>query len=198
MPLLDEVLAYIKGLWLLIQGNREGYQWLDISEVGLWRSFSAILWSLPAMAVSWASWRLYYLSAMPSGTTVGIGFFFKLLVVDLVSWLLPIVLIAALSRPLGFGALVVPVIVTTNWLSVPLSYAMAVPAAILLLARGGHQLTALLSLIVLVAGVALLFRLLRTITGNQNLLAAALTGLYLLPSMMLAQYLQHFFGLMPG
>jgi hypothetical protein len=198
MPLLDEVLTYIKGLWLLIQGKQEGYQWLDISEGGLWRSFAAILWSLPAMAVSWASWRLYYLSAMPGGTTVGIGFFLKLLVVDLVSWLLPIVLIAALSRPLGFTGLVVPVIVTTNWLSVPLSYAMAIPAAILLLARGGNQLTVLLSLVVLFAGVALLFRLLRTVTGNQNLLAAALTALYLLPSMMLVQYLQHLFGLLPG
>ncbi len=73
MPLLDEVLVYIKGLWLLIQGNLEGYHWLDISESGLWRSFTAILWTLPALAVGWASWRLYYLSALPTGTTVGIG-----------------------------------------------------------------------------------------------------------------------------
>lgn len=132
MPLLEEVLVYIKGLWLLIQGNLEGYRWLDISESGLWRSFTAILWTLPALAVGWASWRLYYLSVMPTGTTVGIGFFGKLLAVDLVSWLLPIVLIAVLSRPLGFSVLVVPVIVTTNWLQVPLTYAMAVPAALLL------------------------------------------------------------------
>jgi hypothetical protein len=99
MPLLEEVLVYIKGLWLLIQGNLEGYRWLDIRESGLWRSFTAILWTLPALAVGWASWRLYYLSVMPTGTTVGIGFFGKLLAVDLVSWLLPIVLIAVLSRP---------------------------------------------------------------------------------------------------
>lgn len=150
------------------------------------------------MAVSWASWRLYYLSAMPSGTSVGPGFVFKLLVVDLVSWLLPILLIAALSRPLGYSMLVVPVIVTTNWLSVPLSYALAVPAAVLLLASGGRQMIALFSLLVLVASVALLFRLLRTIAGNENLLAAALTGLFVLPSMMIGQYLQELLGLIPG
>jgi hypothetical protein len=198
MPSLDDVLGYIKGLWLLILGNHEGYQWLDISEIGLWRSFAAILWSLPAMAVTWASWRLHYLSAMPSGTSVGASFIVKLFIVDLASWLLPILLIVALSRPLGFTTFVVPVIVTTNWLSVPLSYAMAVPAAILLITRGSQQAIALIWLIVLVASVALLFRLLRTITGNENLLAAALTALFLLPSMMIGQYLQHLFGLIPG
>ena len=198
MPLLEEVLVYIKGLWLLIQGNREGYRWLDISESGLWRSFTAMLWSLPALAVGWASWRLYYLSAMPSGTTVGLGFVGKLLVVDLAGWLLPIVLIVLLSRPLGFTIFVVPVIVTTNWLQVPLSYAMAVPAAMLLLIPGSEELAALLWLVLLVANSALLFRLLRTVTANQNLLAATLAALFLLSPLMIMQFLQRLLGLMPG
>ncbi|PST27095.1 hypothetical protein C7U60_02035 [Mesorhizobium plurifarium] len=198
MPLLEEVLVYIKGLWLLIQGNQEGYRWLDISESGLWRSFTAILWTLPALAVGWASWRLYYLSAMPTGTTVGIGFFGKILVVDLVSWLLPIVLIAVLSRPLGFSVLVVPVIVTTNWLQVPLTYAMAVPAALLLVIPGSGGMAALLWLLLLVVSSALLFRLLRTVTANQNLLAAALAAIFLLSPLMIMQFLQRLLGLMPG
>ncbi|MDW9566051.1 hypothetical protein GOC54_06320 [Sinorhizobium meliloti] len=198
MPLLEEVLVYIKGLWLLIQGNLEGYRWLDISESGLWRSFTAILWTLPALAVGWASWRLYYLSVMPTRTTVGIGFFGKLLAVDLVSWLLPIVLIAVLSRPLGFSVLVVPVIVTTNWLQVPLTYAMAVPAALLLVIPGSAGMAALLWLLLLVASSALLFRLLRTVTAKQNLLAAALAAIFLLSPLMIMQFLQRLLGLMPG
>ncbi|SDA86815.1 hypothetical protein [Sinorhizobium sp. NFACC03] len=198
MPLLDEVLAYIKGLWLLAQGKEEGFRWLDFSESGLWRSFTSMLWCLPAIAVTWASWRFYYLSAMPAGTTIGIGFIFKLLVVDLVSWLLPLVLIATLSRPLGFAGAVVPIVVTTNWLSVPLSYAMAIPAAIRLIIPGSQGLTSLIWLALLVVSVALLFRLLRMITGNQTLLASALTALFLLPSMMIGDLLQRFFGLIPG
>ncbi|MQW88913.1 hypothetical protein [Sinorhizobium saheli] len=198
MPLLDEVLVYIKGLWLLIQGDREGYRWLDISEDGLWRSFTAMLWSLPALAVGWASWRLYYLSAMPSGTTVGFGFFVELMITDLAGWLLPIALTAILARPLGFSIFVVPVIVTTNWLQVPLAYAMAVPAAMLLLVPGSADLVALLWLLLIFANAALLFRLLRTVTANQNLLAAALTTLFLLSPLMIMQFLQHLFGLMPG
>ncbi|MEI3850584.1 MULTISPECIES: hypothetical protein [unclassified Ensifer] len=198
MPLLDEVLAYIKGLWLLAQGNEEGFRWLDFSESGLWRSFTSMLWCLPAIAVTWASWRFYYLSVMPAGTTIGFGFIFKLLVVDLVSWLLPLVLIAILSRPLGFAGAVVPIVVTTNWLSVPLSYAMAIPAAMRLIIPGSQGLTSLIWLALLVVSVAVLFRLLRMITGNQMLLASALTALFLLPSMMIGDLLQRFFGLIPG
>ncbi|ANK71207.1 MULTISPECIES: hypothetical protein [Ensifer] len=197
MPLLDEVLAYIRGLWLLAQGNEEGFRWLDFSESGLWRSFTSMLWCLPAIAVTWASWRLYYLSVMPDGTTIGIGFIFKLLVVDLVSWLLPLVLIAILSRPLGFAGAVVPIVVTTNWLSVPLSYAMAVPAAIRVVIPGSQGLTSFIWLTLLVISVAVLFRLLRMVTGNQTLLASALTALFLLPSMMIGDLLQRFFGLIP-
>ncbi|KSV68649.1 hypothetical protein N185_06065 [Sinorhizobium sp. GW3] len=197
MPLLDEVLAYIRGLWLLAQGNEEGFRWLDFSECGLWRSFTSMLWCLPAIAVTWASWRLYYLSVMPDGTTIGIGFIFKLLVVDLVSWLLPLVLIAVLSRPLGFAGAVVPIVVTTNWLSVPLSYAMAVPAAIRVVIPGSQGLTSFIWLTLLVISVAVLFRLLRMVTGNQTLLASALTALFLLPSMMIGDLLQRFFGLIP-
>ncbi|KSV77687.1 hypothetical protein [Ensifer sp. ENS08] len=197
MPLLDEVLAYIRGLWLLAQGNEEGFRWLDFSESGLWRSFTSMLWCLPAIAVTWASWRLYYLSVMPDGTTIGIGFIFKLLVVDLVSWLLPLVLIAILSRPLGFAGAVVPIVVTTNWLSVPLSYAMAVPAAIRVVIPGSQGLTSFIWLTLLVISVAVLFRLLRIVTGNQTLLASALTALFLLPSMMIGDLLQRFFGLIP-
>jgi len=197
MPLLDEVLAYIRGLWLLAQGNEEGFRWLDFSESGLWRSFTSMLWCLPAIAVTWASWRLYYLSVMPDGTTIGIGFIFKLLVVDLFSWLLPLVLIAILSRPLGFAGAVVPIVVTTNWLSVPLSYAMAVPAAIRVVIPGSQGLTSFIWLTLLVISVAVLFRLLRMVTGNQTLLASALTALFLLPSMMIGDLLQRFFGLIP-
>lgn len=197
MPLLDEVLAYIRGLWLLAQGNEEGFRWLDFSESGLWRSFTSMLWCLPAIAVTWASWRLYYLSVMPDGTTIGIGFIFKLLVVDLVNWLLPLVLIAVLSRPLGFAGAVVPIVVTTNWLSVPLSYAMAVPAAIRVVIPGSQGLTSFIWLTLLVISVAVLFRLLRMVTGNQTLLASALTALFLLPSMMIGDLLQRFFGLIP-
>ncbi|OLP59261.1 hypothetical protein BJF93_05070 [Xaviernesmea oryzae] len=198
MPQLEDVGIYLKGLWLLILGKREGFDWLDISVPGVWRSFGAIPWCLPAMTVSWASWRLAYLAAMPAGTPTGLAFIAKLLLVDLASWILPLLLVVALSRPLGYDMLLAPLIVTTNWLSVPTYYAMAVPSALRLVLPNADGFTALLSILALICALLALFRILRAITGEQVLLAWALSALFVLPSLMLGETLQRTLGLIPG
>ncbi|MNL75668.1 hypothetical protein D3C87_2015160 [compost metagenome] len=75
---------------------------------------------------------------------------------------------------------------------------MAVPAAIRLVIPGSEGLTSLIWLMLLFVSIGVLFRLLRIITGNQTLLASALTALFLLPSMMMGELLQRFFGLIPS
>ena len=197
MPQIDEVGAYIRGLWLLMLGDRSGYDWLDISASGVWRSFAAFLWCLPAMAVSWGAWRLFYLANMPVGTETGLVFILKLLFVDLAAWIFPLLLLAALARPLGYGNLLAVIIVATNWLCVPVFYAMAVPAAIRLVIPGSDGLTSLLSLILLITAFAAIFRLVKTIADDQTLLACALTALLVLPSLILGESLQRALGLMP-
>lgn len=197
MPQIEEIGAYIRGLWLLISGDKTGFDWLDISATGVWRSFAAILWCLPAMAVSWGAWRLYYLANMPVGSDAGLIFILKLLLVDLATWILPLVLLAALARPLGYGEYLAVIIIATNWLWVPVFYVMAVPAAIRLILPGSEGLTSLLSLILLIAAFTAVFRLMKTITNNQTLLASALSALLILPSLMLGEGLQRYLELMP-
>ncbi len=75
MPGFEEISVYLRGIFALVMGRREGLSWLDVSAGGVWRSFYAILWSLPALAVGWASFRLSFLAAFPAGTSVGAGFF---------------------------------------------------------------------------------------------------------------------------
>lgn len=197
MPQIDEVGAYVRGIWLLIQGKRDGYDWLDISVSGVWRSFAAFLWCLPAMAVSWGAWRLFYLANMPPGTETGLVFILKLLLVDLAAWMFPLLLVAALARPLGYGEFLAAIVVATNWLCVPVFYAMAVPAAIRLVIPGSGGLTSLLSLILLITAFAAIFRLIKTIANDQTLLACTLTALLVLPSLILGESLQRALGLMP-
>lgn len=198
MPGLEEVQRYLTGIWLLVRGKQEGFSWLDLSADGVLRSFWAIVWCLPAMAVTWASWRLFYLSNMPAGTSTGPAFFLKLIMVDLIGWMLPLVLIALIAKPLGFPRALGPIITTTNWLSLPLSYAVAVPAALRLVLPGADGATSLLWLVLFFLAIAALFRLMRIITGEQQLLAAALTSIFILPPFVVGQQLQSLFGLMPG
>lgn len=197
MPQIEEIAAYLKGVWLLVLGDRSGLEWLDITAIGVWRSFAAFLWCLPAMAVSWGAWRLYYLANMPVDSGAGLLFILKLFLVDLATWILPLVLMAVLAKPLDYADHLAVIIIATNWLWVPVFYVMAVPAAIRLILPGSEGLTSLLSLILLMAAFTAVFRLMKTITSNQTLLAVALSALLILPSLMLGEGLQRYLGLMP-
>lgn len=199
MPQLDEIGIYLRGVWMLVLGKPEGFDWLDLSASGVWRSFAAILWCLPAMAVSWSAWRMFYLANMPDGSTAGLAFIAKLFIVDVATWILPILLIVLLARPLGYGQALGAIIVVTNWLSIPTFYGMAFPAAIRLVVPGSEGLTGMLSLIALVAIIVAIFRVLKVITGgDQTLLAATLSALFILPSLMIGEMLQRSFGLLPA
>lgn len=198
MPQIEEIGNYIKGIWLLVLGDRSGFDWLDITALGVWRSFAAFLWCLPAMAVGWAAWRLYYLANMPQGAETGLVFILKLLFVDMAMWVVPLVFVAALAKPLGYGELLAPIIITSNWLAVPIVYAMAVPLAIRLVIPNSEGLTSLLSLILLLANFTAIFRLVKTIAKDQTLLASALSALLILPSLMLSESLPRVLGLMPA
>lgn len=197
MPQIEEIGAYLKGVWLLILGDRSGFDWLDITVTGVWRSFAAFLWCLPAMAVGWAAWRLFYLEQMPTGTETGLGFILKLFLVDLTMWIVPLVLVAVLAKPLGYGDMLASIIISTNWLAVPTVYAMAVPLAIRLVIPGGQGLAYLMSLILLLVNFTVIFRLVKTVTNNQLLLASAISALLILPSLMLSEALPPLLGLMP-
>ncbi|MGB3875119.1 MAG: hypothetical protein WA980_04630 [Shinella zoogloeoides] len=198
MPGLDEVLYYLNGIYLLLKQKQEGFGWLDLTSRGLARSFWAFVWCLPAFAVIWASWRLYYLAGMPAGTTAGLGFLSKVLLIEITGWLLPLVLLLALARPLGYGKHLATVVTASNWISVPFAYAMALPVALSLILPQSVLFAGLLLYAVFGASVMLQFRLVWMCVGKQNLLAAAITAIYVLPPMIVAQELQRVLGTLPG
>ncbi|MGJ7039708.1 hypothetical protein J2Y63_002966 [Shinella sp. BE166] len=198
MPGLDEVLHYLTGVFLLVRQKQDGFGWLDLTLPGLTRSFWAIVWCLPAFAVIWASWRLYYLGSMPAGTPAGVAFFVKLLVIDLAGWLLPLVLLAAGARPLGYGKQLGVVVTASNWIAVPFAYAAAVPFAMTLLLPESAPFAGLLLYAVFGASVVLQFRLVWMCVGKQTLLAAAITAIFVLPPMIAGQELQRILGTLPA
>ena len=198
MPGLDEVLHYLIGIYLLLKQKQEGFGWLDLTLRGLWRSFWAFVWCLPAFAVIWASWRLYYLAGMPADTRAGFSFFVKLLAIDIAGWLLPLVLLAVLARPLGYGKYLGIVMTAGNWIAVPFAYAAAVPFALTLLLPESAPFAGLLLYAVFGASVMLQFRLVWMCVGKQTLLAAAMTAIYVLPPMIVGQELQSLLGTLPG
>lgn len=197
MPGLDEVLHYLTGVVLLLRQKQEGFGWLDLTMRGFTRSFWAIVWCLPAFAVIWASWRLYYLAAMPADTPAGFNFLVKLAVIDVVGWMLPLALLAVLAGPLGYGKYLATLVTASNWVAIPFAYAAAVPFALTLVLPTSAPFAGLLLYVVFGASVVLQYRLVWMCVGRQGLLAAAITAIFVLPPMIVGQELQRLLGTMP-
>lgn len=198
MPGLLEVKLYLSGLLLLVRGDAAGLKRLDISDRGLMRSFWAFVWCLPAMAVSWFWWRMLYLRGLPEDTELGGIFFFRLAMLELANWLVPLILIGFLAWGLSLGRKYYAMVVAVNWLSLPFAYAYGFLSLLLILVPG---MTALLSLIWLFLMIGLIFsvsRIFRIICGPSPLMVATLTMVLIVPTMLLSDTLERFLGIYPG
>lgn len=195
MPGFREVQYYLAGLWLLIRLDARGFRYLDMSERGVNRSFWAMAWCLPPMGISWLWWRQAFLRSMPPEADVDFAFYFRLGLVELANWFVPLVFAGLLLLAFRMGERFAPVVVSINWLGVPLSYINGLLLALVFFLPGSVGLVSLLLLAFMLAQVFVLARILRMICHGHALMVGALTLVLLVPSMILSEYLQHFLGI---
>lgn len=198
MPGFREVQYYLAGIWLLIKLDPRGFRFLDISDRGVNRSFWAIIWCLPPTGISWLWWRNAYLRSMPPETDVGLAFYFRLGLVELANWFVPLVFAGLLLLAVRMGERFAPVVVSVNWLGVPLAYINGLLLALVFFLPGSVGIVSMLLLIFMLAQVFVLARVLRMICQGHALMVGALTLVLLVPSMMLSEYLQNFLGIYPA
>ena len=168
----EDVLERSRGAFDLMIGRRhEGWNRLDVSADGFWNSFLAIPVSAPALLVIFLSFAsmLGAAEAEPDlGRTLAV-----LASVGLGNWLLTVVLLIVLARPLGIADRTSHLVVAANWGSVPIAYLRAIPSALLLLFGATPFLSTLL-LVAEVATLALYWRLLSAAAERSAIVATAL------------------------
>jgi hypothetical protein len=197
MPSYLEVRFYLDGLWLLLKGDAQGFRLLDVSERGMTRSFWAFLWCLPAMFVSWNWIRLSFLEASPPGTKAGLPFFLRLALIEAINWIVPLIFIAVVCMLMNIARKFPAIVVTANWLSVPLSYAYAILTLVALALPGLAGVVAIFQMLLLFATVASVSRILRLICGPQPLMVTTLVLVLFVPGLLLSDLLQEFLGVAP-
>jgi hypothetical protein len=197
MPGIREVQYYLAGLWLLIRMDPRGFSFLDMSDRGVNRSFWAILWCLPPMGISWLWWRQAFLQTMPPHTDVGLLFYFRLGLVEAANWFVPLVLAGLLLLAFHKGERFSALIVSVNWLGVPLAYINGLLLALVFFLPGLVGLVSLLLLAFMLLQVFSIARILRMILHGNGLIVGALTLVLLVPSLLLSEYLQRFLGIYP-
>ncbi len=143
----DEVNRSFRGAVDLLNSRVEGLKAFDMSEYGFWRSFAAILLTLPAYVVSIAFERLRLGLIQPDRTLL------DSLWIDLVVALghvagfiaLPVAMIW-IVRAFRLTDRYVPFVIVTNWITVLGLLVLSVPAMLLLLGWATPALASLFGL----------------------------------------------------
>ena len=194
MPRLEEVGYYLRGLWLLLTGKAEGFDYLDLSERGFWRSWWAVLFCLPPTLLSWASFRVYFLDQMPQGAATGPAFYLKLAIVESANWLIPLLVVLVVARIVGFSRAALPLVIALNWLSVPLQWAY-VPVSLIQIWAPAEGSAGLLYLLTLATYVFITYRIAVAILGGQKFPALVLVMAVFFVPLMVQSHLLAAFGL---
>lgn len=186
MPRLEEVVHYSRGLWLLILGRPEGFQYLDFSERGFWRSWWYVVYCLPPTLLSYAALKALFLSYYPD-TAVSDSFYLKLAVVDYGSMFITTMIFLLAARIGGFGSRAIPIIIALNWLSVPLQWGFSFENLIQIHVPGSRGFTESVELASLLLTAFLSYRIIDIMVGGRALVTiTSLLTLYVVPQ--LSQY----------
>lgn len=125
-------------------------------------------------------------------------FFFRLGLVEIANWIVPLVLVGLLCWMVGIGEKFLSIVVISNWLTLPASYAYGFLLLMMLLVPGLTGLAVILSYGLAVALVMALFRILRMVFGDHVLTIATVTMVLLVPAMILSGVLERYLGIYPG
>lgn len=192
MPSGDDIQAYLAGAWRLMMGKPDGVRALDVSADGFWNSFFAILVAFPALSVSWAA-----LAAELSEDGLGSRYsiLLRLVVIDVVAWVLPLLVLGLVARPAGILDRYPHFVVASNWASALLAWLM-LPAGLLnLFAPEASDLNNTVSLVVFLAALVLSWRLTNAVLVKGAVVASAVFVGMVFAGIFLIVFLQGLFGL---
>ena len=182
VPSFDEVIRFFSGTLLLMAGKAEGLKRLDLSADGFWQSFAAIVVSLPPLALSWLAYELG--GGHPAnGETSAFIIYGAHAFADALAWLLPVLLLILVAKPIGYTRKIVPLVVATNWGGALLAWAV-IPYWVVVILFGAGEGTALLGFVVTIVTVTATMRLIYFALAKDFPAAVAITVMMIFASLM--------------
>ena len=107
-------------------------------------------------------------------------------VFDFLSWVLPALLLYGVSGPFGFRKQYLPLVAATNWFGLIAAYIAFLPATVTYFAPVPDGIAALLSLAAYAMTIWFYFRLVRAIVDDEATLAALVTLVTLMSSLLVS------------
>ncbi|MDR2311107.1 MAG: hypothetical protein LBE54_08990 [Brucellaceae bacterium] len=196
MPSFEEIQYYFSAVWRTMTGHPEALNNLNTDADGFWRSFYAILISLPPMLIGWVE----IAARLTDGDETALRLIntVKLATIDMIVWLLPLLIIGFLSRSLGLERRFSTYVVATNWATALFAWIYAPLSFLNLLLPDLSPIFAGIGFGLFLATLALSYRLTRAALQRPHSFAAPFFISVILGSIMLTIILQGLTGLIPA
>jgi hypothetical protein len=167
---------------------------LDLSVDGFWNSFFAIVIALPPLIVSWVG-AANELSQLSDAFGGKLSIVARLATIDLATWILPVVVLAAVASRAGIADRFVHLVVASNWASALMVWMMLPPSLLRLVWPAAAEASALLSLALFMLTMVLSWRMTNVAIGKGPAVATAVFAGMFLVSLVVIFVLQAAFGL---
>lgn len=160
MNAFDYAFHHIECVLRMMRGDESALDDMDISADGFWRSFAAIAFSVPALFFSWVIYSRQLVGEGAPGSVIGYVGVQGVLEISL--WLLPLVILAFVLPPLGYGKRFSHLVIMRNWAAVIFNYLFAASTVVELIAgSAGAGLASLFVLVLIVFAISISIRLTR-------------------------------------
>ncbi len=174
MPPAELIHIHLTGAWRMMLGRADGLRMLDLSADGFWTSFFAIVIAAPALFAGWVSIANEMVILDPDAAG-RLSIILRLAIVDLSSWILPLVALALVAPHAGIGDRFVAYVVASNWATAIVAWIMLPPSILRFFISDAADLSALLSLALFVLTLVFSWRLTNIAIGKG---AAVATGVF--------------------
>ena len=187
IPSLQEAGRSLAGLFYLILKRPEGLRLFDASPDGFWRSFGAFVWAWPVQCFLWTGlWRAVP-ETRPDSAGEMVRFFFVSTSFDIAAWVLPAVLLLAVSQVFGLSKKFSQLVVVNNWFGLLSAYIGFVPATLRYLTPIPEAANAFISLAVYGIVIWLYYRVIQVCLGRDMMIPAFLTALMVTTGLIISE-----------
>jgi len=193
----EETHVSLNGAWRLMLGKADGLRLLDLTADGFWNSFFAMAVAAPALIVGWVG--IADDIGDPDAVAGRLGVVLRLAVVDLGSWVLPLVALALVAPRVGIGGRFVHYVVASNWASAIVAWLMLPAALFRLILPAGDQVSGAVSLLLFLLCMVLTWRMTNAVIGRGPAVGTAVFAGMFAVSLVVLFSLQAVLGVpMPG